>query len=247
MNLYEHLEKPPMDSERCPACGGIGSVVKHDEFLYVCNLCGAPRIPLPPGLGAPQALESLRKAEQGRRNRAKGIAAKALGGVGLAGNLLLFLAFALVFSVTTALVIAAFLGAPFVAALLWGISKQKQGSAEIPRHLDAAWELAAREVVKAGKATTPAALAQTLGIDLPRAEQLFAMMTVDALVSDPVAERVRIETAGTVALPPDPRFEALERKAREASSAEAEAHAEVEAALSDAQEGGVRVAHKDEP
>ena len=35
---------PLKGATTCRHCGGVAAIVKHGEYRYVCNLCGAPRI-----------------------------------------------------------------------------------------------------------------------------------------------------------------------------------------------------------
>lgn len=248
LDLYGHQTGAAPTGDRCPHCNGFASVDANQELGRVCKLCGAPRIPLPEGLAPSQELVSeLKRAEAARRSRGLWRGAALVGGIGVAATFFLAFAFGLLFSWSWALGLGAFFGVPAALTLGFGVSQANAKTREIAKQLDAAWMAAATSVARAGRAATANDLAQALGIDLARAEQLHAMLVVESIASshgalpapaDASTPRVRIVThpdarpGSETTLPPDPRFDALEAKAgeaRRAESAEDEARAEAEA------------------
>jgi hypothetical protein len=237
VDLYGHLAAPLGPGERCPHCGGVSETRPDSELGRVCNLCGAPRIPLPRGAVPSEPLfAALRRAEAARRSRALYRGTSVVGGLGLAGTLLLVAAVALIAGGGWALGVAVALGGPAALALALGLSGGTKKTRQIGVELEQAWAAAAADAAREGFADTPADLAAALGIDLARAETLHAMLTVESITAsrEGAAPKVRIVThpdarpAVETTLPPDPRFAALEAKA------DAEAAAEVEATSSDA-------------
>ncbi|MFO0615081.1 MAG: hypothetical protein U0414_20995 [Polyangiaceae bacterium] len=246
MNLYPHFAGPaaqipvqplgqmspfgaaPLQGQ-CPHCNGFGGVVADASLYKVCSLCGGPRIPMPPNVTpSPATMQALRKAEAARKSRgyARGLAV--LGGLGAVGGAGIAFLTSLFASLGATLAVGAVFAVPFVALLFWMLARAKSKDAELPRHLDEAWSTAAADVMRAGYGSSPQELAQVFGVDMLRAEQLHAMASVDGALADPGDGRVRVN------VPPDPRFEALERKLRVATpedQAMREAEAEVEAAL----------------
>lgn len=217
---YEHLTDKPSENDRCPHCGGIGQIVADDELRYVCSLCGGPRFTaLAPGVTAAEPAKALlRKVEQARKWRASWTVAMITSGIGLAFMLLVIGAFAVVGAIKASLIVAAIFGLPFAIALFSSMSKRAGHKAAIAPGLDAAWAALAAGAAHAGRAASPAALAKALGVGEEQAEQLHTVLAVDAeLGGAPPAGKVRIggteiEEPPRSQLPPDPRFDALEKR-----------------------------------
>lgn len=249
MNLYPHFSGPagqmpvqqmqqspiqqPLQGQ-CPHCSGFGMIVPDTKLHKVCSLCGGPRIPMPPGIpSSPATMHTLRKAEEARKGRGYSRGLAVLGGIGSLGAAGLALVTSIFASLGTTLAVGAFFGVPFAILLFWMLSRAKTKETELGRQLDAAWASGTADVMRAGQGSTPQALAQIFGVDMLRAEQLHAMGSVDGALADAGDGKVRVN------VPPDPRFEALERKLRVATPAAdpaqdqamREAEAEVEAAL----------------
>jgi hypothetical protein len=221
---YAHLARRPDASAACPLCGGIAGVDMHPELGTVCKLCGAPRIVMPEGTPLDETVRAtLRKAEGARKARGLFRGLGVVGIVGTAFGALLSLPI-LFFSFFAALLTLLFISAPSLAIALFARARAQSKSKELTASLDAAWGAATAELVRAGKARTPAELAKTLGIDLARAQQLLTLVGVDAEIGIAGAPTVRIDTSGA-ALPPDPRFAELEARAAAEQQAEAEASA----------------------
>lgn len=230
---YEHLHESASAADRCPHCGGVGRVVTDDELRYVCSLCGGPRFgALAPGLVPPEPAErALRDAQKARKARAGWTAVAAASGVGTAFIGLTAAVFLAAGAITAALVVGAVFLVPFVIAFLLGWSKRGAAAAKITPAIDAAWAALAAGAAHAGRAHSPAELAKALGVGETQAEQLHTVLAVDAALGARTDNpRVRIgdteigEPPRSV-LAPDPRFDALEAKARaadEAARAEAE-------------------------
>jgi hypothetical protein len=229
---YEHLTEKVSASDRCPHCGGVGKIVPDEELRFVCALCGGPRFnALAPGLAPPAAAEkSLLDAQKARKKRATWRTVSIVSGIATAMMGLVALLFAMI-SLKAGLIVALFFVLPFVLALLMGMSKAKAAASQIGPAIDSAWAALAARAAHAGRAASPAALAEALGVGESQAEQLHDVLAVDAEIGAlGDAERVRIgpghteivEPAPRSQLAPDPRFDALEAKAR---AAEAEAAA----------------------
>ncbi|NUO47746.1 MAG: hypothetical protein HOV80_02695 [Polyangiaceae bacterium] len=227
---YAHLARRPDASAACPLCGGIAGVDPHPELGTVCRLCGAPRIVMPEGATLDDTMRSaLRKAEAARKARGLFRALGVAGIVGTAFGALVSLPI-LFFSFWASLLTVLFISAPSLAIALFSRAKVASKSKEVTASLDAAWGAATAELVRTGKAKTPADIAKALGIDLARAQQLMTLVSVDAEIGIAGAPTVRVDTSGSV-LPPDPRFAELEARAAaeqqaEAEAAAAEAHAQ---------------------
>jgi hypothetical protein len=229
---YEHLATKPADADRCPHCNGVGRVVPDDELRFVCALCGGPRFgPLAPGLRPPDEAErKLRDAEKARRGRAGWRAVVATTGIGV-GLLGLAAAGLAAFG---ALKVAALVGLifvlPFALGLMVSASRARDAAARIGPALDAAWAALAVGAVRSGRAQSPSDLARALGVEPAQAEQLHTVVAVEGELGaavEPARVRIGEDTGPKSSLAPDPRFEALEAKAR---AAEAEAAAAQEAA-----------------
>ena len=248
---------------RCPHCNGVASVDRDAELGSVCKLCGAPRLVLPQGVEPSDALvRAEKKADTARRSRALWRGTAAAGGVGLGATAILVLLVGLVAGFGWAFAIGALFGVPAALMLFGGVARSGTKTKEIARELEAALFAAALDLARAGKASTPAEIEQALGVDRSKAEELHAMVAVESLTNidalDPpaVASRVRVGPARSneplatspTRLPPDPRFDALEKKlgstlleqgsSPDAARAESEADAEREA---DAREGHAKV------
>lgn len=231
---YEHLAPRPEDADRCPHCNGVGRVVPDEQLRFVCALCGGPRFgALAPGLVPPDAAaRALRDAEKARRSRAAWRAASIFTGIGAAFMALITLLFAL-FTVKTALVTGLLFVLPLVVGSFLSSSRARSAGARIAPALDSAWGALAAAAVHARGAASPDQLARALGVGVSQAEALHDVVAVDAEIGATTeAARVRIgggehDAGPKSSLAPDPRFEALEARARAAES-EAAASGEAE-------------------
>jgi hypothetical protein len=215
-DLYARQTQLPGAGNVCPLCRGVGGVDPHPEFVFVCKLCGGPRIPGPQGL-ADAALATLRNVDGARKKRG---AMKALSWIGWAGvvmSALVGLPVAL-FSLTVGLITLLLFGGPSLAMALYGASQRKKLDGQLSSSLDAAWSLATTELLRSGQVKNAADLARLTGVDAARATHLMNLASVDV----DVGTGLRIAD-GPVPLPEDPRFAALEAKAAIEQQAEAEA------------------------
>ncbi len=226
---YEHLAESASAADRCPHCGGVGRVVTDDELRYVCSLCGGPRFgALAPGLTPPEPAErALRDAQKARKGRAAWTAVVAASGVASAFVGLTAAAFLTAGLIKAAMIVSAVFLVPFAIAFFLGWSKRAAAAAKIAPSIDAAWAALAAGAAHAGRARSPADLAKALGVGATQAEQLHTVLAVDAAIGAP-GESPRVRIGDTEigepprsALAPDPRFDALEAKARAASADEA--------------------------
>lgn len=215
-DLYAHQTQLPGAGNVCPLCRGVGGVEPHPEFVFVCKLCGGPRIPGPQGL-ADAALATLRNVDGARKKRG---AMKALSWIGWAGvvmSALVGLPVAL-FSLNVGLLTLLLFGGPSIAMALFGASQRKKLDGQLSSSLDAAWSLATTELLRSGQVKNAADLARLTGVDAARATHLMNLASVEV----DVGTGLRIAD-GPVPLPEDPRFAALEAKAAVEQQAEAEA------------------------
>lgn len=220
-DLYAHMGARP-EGATCPLCQGVGGVVRHPELVFVCRLCGGPRVPFVAGVPASdEVLAALAKADRLRKKRGGMRALGVAGWAGVASGTLLSLMVGFA-SWTWAGLLALVLVTPSLAMALIGRSQRASAAKELAANLDAAWNLAAADAARAGKVKSADDLRALFQIDAQRAQQLFNMITVDAEVG---GTGVRIDTGAGAALPADPRFAALEARLAAEQSAEAEADA----------------------
>lgn len=232
---YEHLATKPSAADTCPHCGGVGRIVPDDELRYACALCGGPRFgPLAPGLVPPEpAQRALRAAEKARRGRAGWRAVLTTCAIALGLMLLTTAGLATFGGLKAALLVAMVFVLPFAIGTFVASSRAKTAGARMPRALDEAWASLAAGAVQAGNAS-PDALARAIGVEPAQAEALHTVLAVDAELGAPEPPRVRIapvDEAPKSSLAPDPRFEALEARARAAEAEAAAADGEDVAAL----------------
>lgn len=169
------------EANRCPHCRSVADVEPSGPLRFRCRVCGGPRVPL----------ESREIVRSGREIPVLGQAKKAhLARAGWAVGAGVLGAFGLMALAATLLVIAfgpglftslGLLGAsavPFVlAALAWRKAKKK---AQVREHLlDDAWGLVAADVLShQGKEIEADDLAKLMRIDVARAEQVLAQLSL---------------------------------------------------------------------
>jgi hypothetical protein len=237
---------PLKGASTCPQCGGHAKAVPHDEYRFVCDLCGAPRIEASvPGIElSGDERDNLAKAQKqivARRFwRLGGLMGALAGATGLFFTLLL----QLLFSPASILwgVMGVAMSLPFVLLALAAIGKSKSLTGSIDREIDEAWRTAARDVVIQRGSVTAEQLAEILPMNQADAEQVAAELSVDGMLRSRITDdgelrlspstSVRIDagahpTAQTIHSedPLEQRFEALEEAlaAEEAAQAEAQA------------------------
>jgi hypothetical protein len=184
--------------DRCPCCGADAGATPHDELRFVCDVCGGPRVPrLDRSIqysGREAAL--LRKADGARKARAGWRAAAIAGALLLPLVLLVFSALLLLFGAGAGLIVTALAAtAPVAAFVAFAALRAGSRGQEIGPALDAAWLSAATDVARQTRGLTAPALARTLGIAEPQAEELMALLDVNAAVGAPPpgAPQVRID------------------------------------------------------
>jgi hypothetical protein len=125
--------------------------------------------------------EHLRAADAARKARAGWRAAAIADGVLLPFVFLLFGTLVILFGASGALVAVAFLMlAPIAAFLAFALSRASASSARIAPLLDAAWLAAAGDIARQTRGLTATTLAAKLGIAEPQAEELIALIDVNA-------------------------------------------------------------------
>ncbi|MFO0555129.1 MAG: hypothetical protein U0271_42520 [Polyangiaceae bacterium] len=221
---YANLASSFQGAAQCPACRGVGAIVPHPEFVAVCSLCGAPRIPSPDGTPPPEvATTLLRNADAARKKRSL---FRGLGIFGIVGTV--FGAFVSLpiffFSFLAALITLGVIAGPSVLAILLSRGKQASLTKEIATAIEAAWMQATTELVRRGVAKTPADIARAFGIPEARAQHFFTAATVEAEIGG-----LRVDTGTGPTIGADPRFAALEARFAREQSAETEAQAALDA------------------
>lgn len=183
-----------IDLPPCPHCGGRAGVSPHPELRFVCDLCGGPRVPILDPAIAPSGRDTpaLQKAEAARKSRAAWRAAAIASGGLMAVTVLLFLLLALFFGLKFAIA-GLLLGAPLGALAGLSLSRASARGDAIAPAIDAAWLAAANDVAEQVPAPLSAdVLAKKLGIAEPQAEELLALVDVNAAVGLAPARRARI-------------------------------------------------------
>jgi len=187
------------NAEECPHCGAQAGTSRHPEFRFVCDICGAPRVPkLDKSIAwSGRELASLQKAEAARKGRAGWRAAGIASGLLFAFTIFVFLVLALIFGLSLALaLVALFVDAPLVAFMLFSYRQVQAKSRAINPALDAAWLAVGHDVAAAadGPLTTHE-LASKLGIEEAQAEELLALIDVDASIGGGGGARARMRVA----------------------------------------------------
>lgn len=213
-------------AEACPHCSGVAGVSAHPELRFRCDVCGGPRVPVADarikrsGREVP-LLQKARAAASARSAwRAAGIAASALFGF----ELFLFAVLLLVLSASVGLFTAGLLTmAPVAVFALWAFRRAKSRGQDVAPALDAAWVSVASDVARQSeRPLTAGALASTLRIGEPQAEELLALLEVNDVV------RGAVSPAGEFGYAPRLRVGAApadEAEARALAAAEEEAFA----------------------
>jgi hypothetical protein len=215
--------------DRCPCCGAEAAATPHAELRFACEVCGGPRVPrLDRSIQYGGQVEALlRKADAARKARA-GWRAAAIGGALLVPLVALVLsALLLVFGAGAALVVTGLVtAAPLLAFLAFSAARAGARGREIAPALDAAWLAAATDVAQQSPGLTASGLALKLGIAEPQAEELMALLDVNAAVGAP---RLRIDARHDGGSPPGEAsaadFAASEEEAALAERIEAKARA----------------------
>jgi len=181
----------PLDP--CPHCRAEAGASPQTELRYACDVCGGPRVPhLDRAIrygGREAAL--LRKADAARKGRAGWRAAAVAGGLLLPITLAMFGLLLFIFGPSAVLVTLTLLFvAPVGAFLAFALRRAAARGGEIAPALDAAWLAVAAEVAEQAPGITAPALAEKLGIQEPQAEELLALLDVNAAVG--AGPRVRI-------------------------------------------------------
>jgi len=186
-----------VDLGPCPLCNGQGGSSQHPELRFACDLCGGPRIPrLDPRMkSSGREIPLLRKADAARKARAMFNGLAAASGVALALTVIPFAVLLAVvgFKVLLLLPGLVFTGL-FAGMLAFAIGRARSRGNEIAPALDGAWLAAATDVARQSAGPLTASdLGQKLGIEEPQAEELLALLDVDAAVGGAPMPRMRID------------------------------------------------------
>ncbi len=208
----------------CPHCRAQAGVSPHPELRWVCDVCGGPRVPhLDRSIrygGREAAL--LRKADAARKARAWWRAAAIVAGLLLPATLLMFgLLILFVGAYAVLVTLALFCAAPLATLLAIALVRAGARGREIPPALDAAWLAVATDIAQQAPGLTAAGLAEKLGIDEPQAEELVALLDVNAAVS--AGPRMRIDALPAGAPPAPTAIPSVEEEAALAEQIAAEA------------------------
>jgi len=213
--------------EVCPHCGATAGATRDAELRFRCDVCGGPRVPLEKRKlrRSGKEVSALKRAELGRKGRAKNRAGAVGAGVALAGAIGVLAIYGLlgvigVVNPGIGFFLAGLLTAgPLAALIAWFLARSRTRGKEIEPALDEAWLLVAADVAAQLEGpVTARALAEALPIEEPQAEELLALLEAHEIVrNDGSLSRMRIGAS-----PDKPGLAALE-------AAEAEAEAEAEA------------------
>jgi hypothetical protein len=169
--------------DRCPCCNAEAGVAPHAELRFACDVCGGPRVPRLDRAIQYSGREAvlLRKADAARKARAGWRAAAIADGLLLPLVLLVVAALLLLLGPGAGLVLAALLVVtPIAAFLAFAAGRAGARGREITPALDAAWLSAATDVARQTPGLTASALAPKLGVDEAQAEELMALIDVNA-------------------------------------------------------------------
>jgi hypothetical protein len=183
-------------TEPCPCCRAEAGASPHPELRYACDVCGGPRVPrLDRSLhyGGREA-PLLRRADAARKARAGWRAATVAGGLLLPFMLAVFAALLLIVGLGVWILLVALLVVlPIAGFLVLAITRGSARGREIAPALDAAWLSVATDIAEQTRGLTAPVLAQKLGIEEPQAEELMALVDVNAAVSPPRPPKARID------------------------------------------------------
>ncbi len=195
-----------VDLGPCPLCNGQGGSSQHPELRYACDLCGGPRIPrLDPRLkSSGREVPLLRKADAARKARAAYRGLVAASGIALALTLIPFAVLLVAVGFKALLLLPGlFFTGLFSGMLAMGLGRARTRGNEITPALDGAWLTAATDVARQLPGPLTAAdLGQKLGIEEAQAEELLALLDVDAAVGGAPMPRMRVGAAPAPAFVP---------------------------------------------
>ncbi len=217
------------DASKCPLCGAVAGESPDEELRYVCDVCGAPRVPLddPAVRRSGKEAAPLKRADAARKARAGWRAAAVGAAVVLPFVLALSAILGLAWSATAALVAAIMLGLPAASLLGFAMARAKARGKEIQPALDAAWLSVATDIAQSATGPLKAGdLAAKLRVDTAQAEQLLALLDVNDVVRSDITEegeiayssRLRVAHPAAAAAP-DPDASAAEHEAAEDEAA----------------------------
>ena len=204
------------EAYRCPLCHAESDIEANAQLTWTCRTCGGPRIP--PRAGPSPASEAALLATA-RREQLRAVAFHAGAGFALGAGLLAVLVTNVVLLATSppalAKAFAIFASVVPLALSFLAFRSARSHKRGLEQALQGAWLSAAgRVVARAGRVSAPV-LASTLEIDEARAELLLAELSVQELVAEAPAARVRVtEQAPPEELSVTPEEEASAAQAR---------------------------------
>ena len=188
------------ESNRCPHCGTVADIEESSSLRQRCRVCGGPRVAIDDAAVVRSGRErgALRRAKQEHaRAVAWRVGAAVVGAFGLLSLLvmLLVLAFATPGALGSAIGIAVAVS-PLLLAL-YGLRRGARAVASRDRELDAAWALAASDVMRdRGREIDARELARLMRLSEDQAEQLLARLSVEDFV------RARVSDTGDLLYEP---------------------------------------------
>jgi hypothetical protein len=205
--------------ERCPHCGAVTTASPDKEMRWRCDLCGGPRTPRrAPGTPRGRSeLPNLQKANAARKTRAKSRALAAVFAAMGIGSTLLFALWALIFPIAYAFPVWALFAGSALFVVLWSLRRAAGAAKEMKAAIDQAWLSAAEAVTARMKGPfSSAKLAKALGVEVPQAEELLALLEANDLVRSDVTDagelayqrKLRVADVDLSAADPDPEAEA---------------------------------------
>jgi len=180
------------EGNRCPHCGSVADIEESSSLRYRCRVCGGPRVPIDDAAVVRSGRErgALRRAKQEHaRAAAWRVGAAVVGAFGLLSFvvMLLVLAFATPGALGAGIGIAVAV-TPLVLAL-YGFRRGARAAASRDRELDAAWALAASDVMRErGREIDARELGRLMRLSEEHAEQLLARLSVEDFVRARVSD-----------------------------------------------------------
>lgn len=174
------------EANRCPHCRAIADVEPSDAYRFRCRVCGGARVPVddPAVVRTGREVPALQRAVSARR-KSKLLR---IGGAGAAsfGLVMVLLTAAVVGLIQPGLFLTVVPLLLFAVPLVLGLVAMRRGrkhAQAAQRELDAAWSLAASDVLAAkGGELTAEGLSRIMRISPTQAEQLLSELHVHDFV-----------------------------------------------------------------
>ena len=208
----------------CPHCGAMAGASPHVELRWVCDVCGAPRIPvLDPSIKSTgREIAPLKRAETARRGRSAARAMLVGSSLLLSVATLLFASVSIAFGAHLVVALTSILVTLSLTSLVvWSALRARARGREIEPALDAAWVAIATDVAQQLKRPiTSRELAAKLQIEESLAEQLLALLDVNDIVKGELTEQGDLAFGSKLRVDAPPPTEPIPDLAAEQAAAE---------------------------